>query len=197
MLGERATAGLEGARDKVAAFLNARESREVIFVRNATEGLNLVAYSWGLNNLGPGDAVVVTELEHHSVFVPFQYIARRQGAEFVMLPLDDNDEVDYSGLDEIARNHNVKIVATNLVSNSLGTIADIAAARPLGARAGRDLRLRRRAGRTASPRGRAGARRRLPRRSRATRCARRAGSARCGAAPSCWRRWSRSSSAGT
>ncbi len=125
VLGERATAGLEGARDKVAAFLNARESREVIFVRNATEGLNLVAYSWGLNNLGPGDAVVVTELEHHSVFVPFQYIARRQGAEFVMLPLDDNDEVDFSGLDEIARSHNVKIVATNLVSNSLGTIADI------------------------------------------------------------------------
>ncbi len=126
VLGERATAGLEGARDKVAAFLNARESREIIFVRNATEGLNLVAYSWGLNNLGPGDAVVVTELEHHSVFVPFQYIARRQGAEFVMLPLDENDEVDYSGLDEIARTHNVKIVAANLVSNSLGTIADIA-----------------------------------------------------------------------
>jgi cysteine desulfurase / selenocysteine lyase len=126
VLGERATAGLEGARDKVAAFLNARESREIIFVRNATEGLNLVAYSWGLNNLGPGDAVVVTELEHHSVFVPFQYIARRQGAEFVMLPLDENDEVDYSSLDEIARTHNVKIVAANLVSNSLGTIADIA-----------------------------------------------------------------------
>jgi cysteine desulfurase/selenocysteine lyase len=126
VLGERATAGLEGARDKVAAFLNAPESREVIFVRNATEGLNLVAYAWGVNNLGPGDAVVVTELEHHSTYVPFQYIARRQGAEFVMLPLDENDEVDWSGLDEIAAKHNVKAVATNLVSNSLGTIADLA-----------------------------------------------------------------------
>jgi cysteine desulfurase/selenocysteine lyase len=126
VLGERATAGLEGAREKVRAFLNAPDVREVIFVRNATEALNLVAYSWGGNNLGPGDAVVVTQLEHHSNFVPWQYIAKRNGAEFRMLPLDDQGDVDYSGLDEIARDCNVKVVATNLVSNSLGTIADLA-----------------------------------------------------------------------
>ncbi len=126
VLGERATAGLEGAREKVRALLNAPDVREVIFVRNATEALNLVAYSWGGNNLGPGDAVVVTELEHHSNFVPWQYIARRQGAEFRMLPLDDDGEVDVSGLDAIARDCNVKVVATNLVSNSLGTISDLA-----------------------------------------------------------------------
>ena len=126
LLGERATAGLEGAREKVRALLNAPDIREIIFVRNATEALNLVAYSWGGNNLGPGDAVVVTELEHHSNFVPWQYIAKRQGAEFVMLPLDDHGDVDLSGLDAIARAHNVKVVATNLVSNSLGTIQDIA-----------------------------------------------------------------------
>jgi cysteine desulfurase / selenocysteine lyase len=125
VLGERATAGLEGAREKVRAFVNAPDAREIVFVRNATEALNLVAYAWAGNNLGPGDAVVVTELEHHSNFVPWQYIARRQGAEFVMLPLDDNLEIDYSGLDEIARTHNVRAVATNLVSNSLGTIADL------------------------------------------------------------------------
>ena len=125
VLGERATAGLEGAREKVRAFLNAPDVREVIFVRNATEAINLVAYSWGMNNLGPGDAVVVTELEHHSNFVPWQYIARRQGAEFVMLPLDDNGDVDLSPLGEIARDHTVKVLATNLVSNSLGTIADL------------------------------------------------------------------------
>ena len=125
VLGERATAGLEGAREKVRAFVNAPDVREIVFVRNATEAINLVAYSWGGNNLGPGDAVVVTELEHHSNFVPWQYIARRQGAEFIMLPLDERYEVDLSGLDEIARNHNVKVVATNLVSNSLGTIADV------------------------------------------------------------------------
>jgi cysteine desulfurase / selenocysteine lyase len=126
LLGERATAGLERAREKVRALLNAPDVREIIFVRNATEALNLVAYSWGGNNLGPGDAVVVTELEHHSNFVPWQYIAKRQGAAFVMLPLDDNGDVDLSGLDAVAREHNVKVVATNLVSNSLGTIHDLA-----------------------------------------------------------------------
>jgi cysteine desulfurase/selenocysteine lyase len=125
LLGERATAGLEGAREKVRALLNAPDVREIIFVRNATEALNLVAYSWGGNNLGPGDAVVVTELEHHSNFVPWQYIAKRQGAEFKMLPLDENGDVDLSGLDAIARECNVKVVATNLVSNSLGTINDV------------------------------------------------------------------------
>lgn len=126
VLAERATAGLEGAREKTRAFLNALDSREVIFVRNATEGLNLVAYSWGLNNLGPGDAVVVTELEHHSNFVPWQYISQRQGAEFLMLRIDENGDPDLSHLDEIARDHTVKVVATNLVSNSLGTIHDVA-----------------------------------------------------------------------
>jgi cysteine desulfurase / selenocysteine lyase len=125
VLGERATAGLEGAREKVRAFLNASDVREIVFVRNATEALNLVAYSWGANNLGPGDAVVVTELEHHSNFVPWQYIARRNGAEFAMLPLDENGEVDVSSLERIARDFNVKVVATNLVSNSLGTISDL------------------------------------------------------------------------
>jgi cysteine desulfurase/selenocysteine lyase len=126
VLAERATSGLEGAREKVRAFLNAPDAREVIFVRNATEGLNLVAYAWGGNNLGPGDAVVVTELEHHSNFVPWQYIAQRQGAEFLMLRIDENGDPDLSQLNEIAREHTVKVVATNLVSNSLGTIHDLA-----------------------------------------------------------------------
>src|SRR5881227_2272367 len=83
-LAERATAALEGSREKVRALVNAPAAREVIFVRNATEGLNLVAYAWGLNNLGPGDIVIVTELEHHSNFVPWQYIAKRTGAAFRM-----------------------------------------------------------------------------------------------------------------
>ena len=124
-LGERATAGLEGAREKVARFLNAPSPREIVFVRNATEALNLVAYSWGLSNLGTGDLVVVTELEHHSNFVPWQFAAKHTGASFRMLPLDDQGELDLSGLDELAREGNVKLVAVNLVSNSLGTINDI------------------------------------------------------------------------
>ena len=125
VLGERATAGLEGAREKVRSLLNAPDAREVIFVRNATEGLNLVAYAWGGANLGPGDAVVVTELEHHSNFVPWQYVAQRNGAAFLMLEIDDNGDPDVSQLDAIARDHDVKVVATNLVSNSLGTIHDL------------------------------------------------------------------------
>ena len=88
-LAERATAGYEGARETVGRFLNAPSAREVVFTRNATEAINLVAYAWGLNNLGPGDVVIVTELEHHSNFVPWQYIARRTGADFRTLPLDD------------------------------------------------------------------------------------------------------------
>ena len=121
-LAERATAALDLAREKVRVLLNAPEGREVIFVRNATEGINLVAYAWGSNNLGPGDLVLVTELEHHSNFVPWQYIAGRAGAEFRMLPLDDHGELRLDELDEVAAGGRVKVVALNLVSNALGTV---------------------------------------------------------------------------
>jgi cysteine desulfurase / selenocysteine lyase len=121
-LAERATEGFEGAREKVARFVNAPSSRELIFTRNATEGLNLVAYAWGLTNLGPGDVVIVTELEHHSNFVPWQYIAKRTGADFRMIPLAENGELDVDALDEIAGEGRIKVLATNFVSNALGTI---------------------------------------------------------------------------
>jgi cysteine desulfurase/selenocysteine lyase len=126
VLAERATSGLEGAREKTRSFINAPDASEVIFVRNATEGLNLVAYAWGGNNLGPGDAVVVTELEHHSNFVPWQYIAQRQGAAFLMIEIDEYGDPNLEQLEAIGRDHRVKVVATNLVSNSLGTIHDLA-----------------------------------------------------------------------
>jgi cysteine desulfurase/selenocysteine lyase len=121
-LAERATAALEGAREKTARLVNAPAAREVIFLRNATEALNLVAYSWGLSNLGPGDLVVVTEVEHHSNYVPWQFVAKRTGAGFRMIPLDDQGELDLSGLDDVSRDGTVKVVAANLVSNSIGTI---------------------------------------------------------------------------
>jgi cysteine desulfurase/selenocysteine lyase len=121
-LSERATAAFEAAREKVRGFINASSFREVIFVRQATEGLNLVAYSWGMNNLGPGDVVVVTELEHHSNFVPWQYVAKRTGATFRMIPLTESGELELSALDDVARDGDVKVVATNYVSNALGTI---------------------------------------------------------------------------
>jgi cysteine desulfurase / selenocysteine lyase len=125
LLSERSTSAYEGARATIASFVNAPSPRELIFVRGATEGLNLVAYSWGLNNLGPGDVVVVTELEHHSNFVPWQYMAKRTGADFRMIRLTDEGELDLDGLDELAREGNVKVVAANLVSNALGTINPI------------------------------------------------------------------------
>jgi cysteine desulfurase / selenocysteine lyase len=125
-LSERATAAFEQARDKVRAFVNAPAQREIVFTRQATEALNLVAYAWGLNNLGPGDLVVVTELEHHSNFVPWQYIAKRTGATFRMVPLTDTGELQLEALDELAREGDVKVVATNFVSNALGTINDVA-----------------------------------------------------------------------
>ena len=124
-LSERSTAEYEGAREKVARFINAPSPREVVFVSGATEGLNLVAYAWGLVNLGSGDLVIVTELEHHSNFVPWQYIAKRTGAELRMIPLDDHGELDLADLDAIAGDGNVKVVANNLVSNALGTINPI------------------------------------------------------------------------
>jgi cysteine desulfurase/selenocysteine lyase len=121
-LSERATAEFELARQKVAAFVNAPSPREIVFTRQATEALNLVAYAWGLNNLGAGDLVVVTELEHHSNFVPWQYMAKRTGAELRMIHVNDEGELDLAGLDEIGKGGDVKVVATNLVSNALGTI---------------------------------------------------------------------------
>ncbi len=121
-LGERATAGLEGAREKVRAFVNAPSEREIIFVRNATEALNLVAYAYGLARLKPGDVVLATELEHHSNFVPWQYVANRTGAEFRVIPIDDAGDPQ---LDAVADLENVKIVAATIVSNALGTIGDI------------------------------------------------------------------------
>jgi cysteine desulfurase/selenocysteine lyase len=124
-LAERATEGFEGARRTVASFVNAPSEREVIFTRSATEALNLVAYAWGLDNLGPGDIVVVTELEHHSNFVPWQYIAHRTGASFRNIPIDDLGELQLDALDSIAREGTVKVVANNFVSNTLGTINPI------------------------------------------------------------------------
>ncbi|HXK15707.1 MAG TPA: cysteine desulfurase [Gaiellaceae bacterium] len=124
VLSERATEAYEGAREIAREFVNAPSTREVIFTRSATESINLVAYAWGLDNLGPGDAVLVTELEHHSNFVPWQFIAKRTGAGFRLLPIDDNGELRLEALDELA--DGVKVVATNYVSNSLGTVNPVA-----------------------------------------------------------------------
>jgi cysteine desulfurase/selenocysteine lyase len=121
-LAVRADERYEAARDTARAFLNAASRREIIFTRGATEALNLVAYAWGLTNLRPGDVVLVTELDHHSNFVPWQFVAERTGATFRVLPIDDGGEVQLDTLDEVPTAGDVKVVACNLVSNTLGTI---------------------------------------------------------------------------
>jgi cysteine desulfurase/selenocysteine lyase len=121
-LAARADAEYEATREKVRAFVNAPSSREIVFTRHATEGLNLVAYAWGLDNLGPGDVVLVTELDHHSNYVPWQFIAARSGAAFRAIPIDDAGELRLDDLDELAGDGRVRVVACNLVSNTLGTV---------------------------------------------------------------------------
>ena len=194
-LAERATAGYEGAREKVRAYINAPSNREVIFTRSATEALNLIAYAWGLDNLGPGDVVVITELEHHANFVPWQFIAKKTGAQFAHIPIDDLGELQLDALDEIASRGNVKVVANNLVSNTLGTINPVEKLADVGARAGRDHGRRRGAGRAAPARSTCRRSAATSSRSRRTSSAARAASARSGASASCSRRCSRSTSA--
>ena len=121
-LGERATEAYEGAREKARAFINAETTREVVFTRNVTAAINLVAYAWGLDNLGPGDLVLVTEMEHHSNFVPWQYIAGRTGAEFIAIPVNHEGELQLDELDALVSRGRLKVVACTYVSNSLGTV---------------------------------------------------------------------------
>ena len=129
-LSEDATARFEGARRALARFIGAPSEREVVFVRNATEAINLVAYSWGRTNLGPGDVVLTTEMEHHANLVPWQRLAADTGATLEHVRLTDDGRLDPDDLRaHLARAP--KLVAFTHVSNALGTItpvADIAAA---------------------------------------------------------------------
>ena len=124
-LSEHATAAYEGAREKARRFLNAREAREVIFVRGTTEGVNLVASSFGRANLKPGDEVLVSAMEHHSNIVPWQLACEERGAKVMVIPMNRRGELL---LDEYERllGPRTRIVAVAHVSNSLGTINPIA-----------------------------------------------------------------------
>jgi cysteine desulfurase / selenocysteine lyase len=122
-LGERATEAYEAAREKARAFVNADSTREIVFTHNVTSALNLVAYAWGLDNLGPGDLVLVTEMEHHSNFVPWQYVAKRTGADLAAIPVDpETGELVLDDLDALAGGRRLKVLAVTYVSNSLGTV---------------------------------------------------------------------------
>ncbi len=120
-LSEEATAAYEEARDKVAAFIHAPDRRGVIFTRNATEAINLVAYTWGRANVGPGDHIVVTEMEHHSNLVPWQLLAREVGAGLAHVSITDKGRLDLESLDRLLQGP-VKLVTFTHVSNVLGTV---------------------------------------------------------------------------
>jgi len=124
-LGEEATAAYEGARATVADHIGAADRREVVFVRNATEALNLVARAWGDANVGEGDRLVLTEMEHHSNIVPWQQLAERRGAEIDWVPVAGDGSLDLDELERALR-RGPKLVAVAHVSNVLGTLNPIA-----------------------------------------------------------------------
>jgi len=124
-LAERATAAYEQARLKAARFIHASSPREIIFVRNTTEALNLVANAWGRANLGPGDEVLITQMEHHSNIVPWQLVTQATGATLRYVPITDAGELDYEALDELLTER-TKVFAFTAMSNVLGTINPVA-----------------------------------------------------------------------
>ncbi len=120
-ISEEATDQYEKARQKVAQLINAKRKNQVIFTRNTTESINLVAYSWGSANIKQGDEIVLTELEHHSNIVPWQMLSQRTGATLRYLEITEQGLLDFTQLNDIL-NEKTKLVAITHVSNVLGTI---------------------------------------------------------------------------
>jgi cysteine desulfurase/selenocysteine lyase len=124
LLGERATRAYEEAREKVCRFLGAAEPREIIFVRGTTEGINLVAQSWGRPNLRAGDEIIISAMEHHSNIVPWQMLCEQTGAVLRVVPIDDDGEFLLDEYEKLL-NDRTRLVAVVHVSNSLGTIVPV------------------------------------------------------------------------
>ncbi len=125
LLSERATRAHEEARVRVARFLGGVDPHEVIFVRGATEGVNLVAQTFGRQRVGPGDEIVVSEMEHHSNIVPWQLLCREKGARLRVLPINDAGDLRLEALDDLL-GPRTRLVAVTHVSNALGTVNPVA-----------------------------------------------------------------------
>ncbi|MEK9132375.1 MAG: cysteine desulfurase [Patescibacteria group bacterium] len=123
-LSEKATLAYEGARKTVAGFIHAKSQREIIFTKNATEGINLVAYSWGKKNLKSGDEIILTTMEHHSNIVPWQLVARENACAIRFVDCDKNGVLDMKQFTKLL-SRRTKMVAVTHVSNALGTINPI------------------------------------------------------------------------
>ena len=122
-MAEEATAQYEGARHKLARFIGAASSREVLFSKNATESINLVAHAWGRANLAAGDAVLLTEIEHHANLVPWLILKDALGLELRYVPVDEEGQLDLTDLDRLLSG--VKLVGVTALSNVLGTIPPV------------------------------------------------------------------------
>ena len=120
-----ATDAYEDAREKVARFINAPAASNIVFVRNTTEAINLIAHTWAMANVGAGDRIVASEMEHHSNLVPWQHVARTRGAELKLMGLDADYKLDLTDLDELLT-PNTRLVALTHMSNVLGTITPVA-----------------------------------------------------------------------
>lgn len=120
-LSDRSTVAFESARETVRAFLNARKIEEVIWTKGTTEGVNLIAFSWGLANLKAGDRVLVSGMEHHANIVPWQMVCERTGAELIPIPVTPLGDIDMAAFDELL-DERVKMVSVVQVSNALGTV---------------------------------------------------------------------------
>jgi cysteine desulfurase/selenocysteine lyase len=123
-LSQRATDGYEAARGKIANFLGAKDPAECILVRGATEGINLVANTWGVSNISQGDEILLTGLEHHSNIVPWQLLCERVGAKLQILESSESGELDLDAMKRLL-SPRTKLVAVQQVSNALGTIHDV------------------------------------------------------------------------
>ncbi len=127
-LAEEATLEFEKTREKVAEFINARSTEEIVFTRNATEAINLIAYSWGRTNVKKEDSIVITELEHHSNIVPWQILTSEKGAKLEYVGIDDNGYLklqQYMDYLDGGNKKKVKLVSVSHMSNVLGTIVPI------------------------------------------------------------------------
>ena len=120
-LSMEATERYEGAREKISSFIGSPSTESVIFTRNTTEGINLVANTWALANVGPGDEILLTEMEHHSNLVPWQKLAREKGAKLRFIPVSADGTLNLSDLDQLL-NHQTKLLSLVHMSNVLGTI---------------------------------------------------------------------------
>ena len=124
-MSEKTSDAYETVRDKVAGFINAGSREEIVFTRNATESINLVAYTWGRTALRPGDAVAVTQMEHHANLVPWQMLRDAHGTALRIIKITDAGEIDFDSLEQVFADGRVRLLAVTQMSNVLGSYTPI------------------------------------------------------------------------